>query len=116
MRLVLGAALAAMAISTPASAAEFQDAIRSDMPQLMSLYRELHAHPELSNREERTARVVAEHLRALGLEPTVEVGGGHPPQVRHPVTYSVSTPVPPTAPPALGEHDDEIRRWLADDT
>lgn len=54
--------------------------------------------------------------RALGLEPTVDVGGGHPPQVRHPVTYSVTTPVPPTAPPALGEHDDEIRRWLADDT
>ena len=31
--------------------------------------RDFHAHPELSNREERTAKVVAQHLRALGLEP-----------------------------------------------
>src|SRR3546814_18355527 len=30
--------------------------------------RDFHAHPELSNREERTAGKVAEHLRALGLE------------------------------------------------
>jgi len=54
--------------------------------------------------------------RALGLDPTVEVGDGHPAQVRHPVTYSLSTPVTPTAPPRLGQHDDEIRRWLADET
>ncbi|MDN5780977.1 MAG: amidohydrolase, partial [Luteimonas sp.] len=31
--------------------------------------RDFHAHPELSNREERTSAKVAEHLRALGLEP-----------------------------------------------
>ncbi len=31
--------------------------------------RDFHQHPELSNREERTAAKVAEHLRALGLEP-----------------------------------------------
>ncbi|HVI59478.1 MAG TPA: amidohydrolase [Luteimonas sp.] len=31
--------------------------------------RDFHAHPELSNREERTAAKVAEHLRALGLAP-----------------------------------------------
>jgi amidohydrolase len=30
--------------------------------------RDLHQHPELSNREVRTASVVAEHLKALGLE------------------------------------------------
>jgi amidohydrolase len=30
--------------------------------------RELHQHPELSNREERTGKLVAERLRALGLE------------------------------------------------
>ncbi len=51
----------------------------------------------------------------LGLEPTVDVGPGHPPQVRHPITYSRSQVVPPTAPPGLGEHDDQIRRWLATD-
>ena len=31
--------------------------------------RDFHQHPELSNREERTAAKVAEHLRALGLKP-----------------------------------------------
>jgi amidohydrolase len=35
--------------------------------------RDLHQHPELSNREFRTAGVVAEHLRALGLEVTTEI-------------------------------------------
>jgi amidohydrolase len=35
--------------------------------QLVAQRRDFHMHPELSNREERTARVVAERLRALGL-------------------------------------------------
>ena len=37
--------------------------------------RDIHAHPELSNREVRTAQVVAEHLRSLGLE--VRTGVAH---------------------------------------
>jgi amidohydrolase len=37
--------------------------------------RDIHAHPELSNREFRTAALVAEHLRSLGLE--VETGIAH---------------------------------------
>jgi amidohydrolase len=37
--------------------------------------RDLHAHPELGNREHRTAEVVAAHLRALGLE--VQTGVAH---------------------------------------
>src|SRR5918912_2137970 len=36
--------------------------------QLVAQLRDFHMHPELSNREERTSRVVAERLRALGLE------------------------------------------------
>src|SRR5689334_4292929 len=35
---------------------------------LVEQRRDFHMHPELSNREERTARVVAERLRALGLD------------------------------------------------
>jgi len=30
--------------------------------------RDIHEHPELSNRETRTAELVAQHLRSLGLE------------------------------------------------
>lgn len=36
--------------------------------QLIAQRRDFHMHPELSNREERTSRIVAERLRALGLE------------------------------------------------
>lgn len=35
---------------------------------LISLRRDFHTYPELSNREERTSRIVAEELRRLGLE------------------------------------------------
>lgn len=55
-----------------------------------------------------------ELAQALGLEPTVPVGDSAPPQIRHPVTYS-STPVTTyLPPPLLGEHSDDVRRWLAD--
>lgn len=50
----------------------------------------------------------------LGLRPTLDLPAPHPPQIRHPVTYSRSATRVPTPPPALGEHDDQVRRWLAD--
>ena len=37
--------------------------------------RDIHAHPELSNQEYRTAAMVAEHLRKLGLDVKTGVGG-----------------------------------------
>ncbi|XVX21104.1 CaiB/BaiF CoA transferase family protein [Actinomycetota bacterium] len=56
-----------------------------------------------------------ERARELGLEPTVDVGEGHPAQVRHAVTYSRSELRTPTAPPTLGQHTDQVRQWLADE-
>ena len=38
-------------------------------PQIVNWRRDLHQHPELGNHEVRTAQLVADHLRALGLEP-----------------------------------------------
>ena len=38
------------------------------MSKVVTWRRDIHQHPELSNRETRTAKVVADHLRALGLE------------------------------------------------
>lgn len=49
----------------------------------------------------------------LGLEPRVPVGEGQPDQVRHPITYSDTPVTTYHAPPRLGEHSDEIRRWLS---
>src|SRR5690349_3323572 len=37
-------------------------------PQLVAQRRDFHMHPELSNREERTSKIVADKLRALGLD------------------------------------------------
>ncbi|MCX5441907.1 amidohydrolase [Streptomyces sp. NBC_00063] len=45
------------------------------LPGLMALYEDLHAHPELSFQEFRTAGVVAERLREQGWEVTEGVGG-----------------------------------------
>jgi hippurate hydrolase len=44
------------------------------MTDLDALYRDLHSHPELSFAEHRTAGLVAEHLRALGLDVTTGIG------------------------------------------
>ncbi|MDE2259901.1 MAG: amidohydrolase, partial [Betaproteobacteria bacterium] len=41
--------------------------------QLIHWRRDLHRHPELSNREFRTAALVARHLQTLGLEVQTEV-------------------------------------------
>ena len=44
------------------------------MPQLMTLYRDLHAHPELSMQEVRTPALLAPEMRKLGFEVTEHVG------------------------------------------
>jgi amidohydrolase len=43
-------------------------------PQTIAWRRDLHQHPELSNRETRTAKIIADHLRSLGLEVQEGVG------------------------------------------
>ena len=48
---------------------------RAVVPRVIEWRRDLHQHPELSNREFRTAALVAEHLEALGLE--VRTGVAH---------------------------------------
>ena len=65
---------AVMALPAPVSAAALSDAIRADMPQLMTLYRELHADPELSMQEVRTPAKLAPMLRKLGFEVTEHMG------------------------------------------
>ena len=69
MRHLLLAALAATT-SLPASAADPQvEAMAATVDaKVLAWRRDLHQHPELGNREVRTARQVAEHLRALGFD------------------------------------------------
>src|SRR5687768_1190009 len=74
MKLKLALAVALLMAATSAPAATLADAIRADMPQLMTLYRDLHAHPELSMQEARTSAKLAPELKKLGFEVTEKVG------------------------------------------
>jgi amidohydrolase len=44
------------------------------LPNLESIYKDIHSHPELSMQENRTAGIAADHLRAAGYEVTTGVG------------------------------------------
>ncbi|MFC5578898.1 amidohydrolase [Lysobacter niabensis] len=74
-RLVLpftGALLALSALPVHAQSAqrpEVAAAAKAEQAKLVAWRRDFHQNPELSNREQRTAAKVAEHLRALGLKP-----------------------------------------------
>ena len=59
----------------PLDAGALAEAISGDMPDLIALYRDLHANPELSMEEVRTAALLAERMRQLGFEVTEGVGG-----------------------------------------
>jgi amidohydrolase len=49
-------------------------AIGALLPELETIYKDLHQHPELSMQEFRTASLVAERMKTLGYEVTAEVG------------------------------------------
>jgi amidohydrolase len=69
--MLLGAAIPAGAdedLPATRRMARIAQAAEAVRPKLIELRRDFHQHPELSNREERTAGVVAEKLRALGLD------------------------------------------------
>nr|WP_256681212.1 M20/M25/M40 family metallo-hydrolase [Pseudomonas sp. IC_126] len=42
-------------------------------PQLIEWRRDIHQHPELGEQETRTAKLVADHLKSLGLEVTTDI-------------------------------------------
>jgi amidohydrolase len=69
--LLLSAAASAQSQSPIPAAVE--TSIQGVEPRLISWRRDIHQHPELGNREFRTAELVATHLRSLGLEVTTGV-------------------------------------------
>jgi len=62
------AVLAFAAAATAAPDAEIRAAADALVPALVETRRDIHRHPELGNREFRTGKLVAERLRALGLD------------------------------------------------
>ncbi|MFJ5921061.1 amidohydrolase [Kitasatospora sp. NPDC092948] len=64
-----------MTATVPAPATELLAGLAGRVPGLRALYEDLHAHPELSFQEVRTAGIVAEQLRAQNWAVTEQVGG-----------------------------------------
>jgi len=52
-----------------------QEAAEANREDLIEMRRDFHMHPELSGQEIRTSGIVAQRLRALGLEVRTDVGG-----------------------------------------
>jgi hippurate hydrolase len=73
--LSIAAALAGAALSlAPAGADPLADQVKGDLPSLMAIYRDLHANPELSMQETRSAGILAAEARKAGFEVTTGVG------------------------------------------
>ena len=72
-----GAAVLALAVSgaMPAAAQALRGEVAEQMPSLMAIYKDLHAHPELSFMEVRSAGILAAEARKLGFKVTEKVGG-----------------------------------------
>lgn len=63
-----------LAARSPQGASSIAASAAALLPKLIEIRRDLHMHPELSNREERTSRVVAERLRSIaGIEVRTQV-------------------------------------------
>lgn len=74
--LLLAAVIAAPAAAQSPLAAEIDRRAKEVEPQVVAWRRDFHQNPELSNREQRTGKVVADYLRSLGME------------VRYPVAHT----------------------------
>src|SRR6185437_3571294 len=73
----LGAILPAQAraeLDVSALKSAISASVDRDYPQLDTLYKDLHAHPELAFQEVKTAAKLAAQMRAIGFEVTENVG------------------------------------------
>ncbi|MEX0960002.1 MAG: amidohydrolase [Burkholderiales bacterium] len=74
-RFIVAAALAAALPANADLRTELDTLAKQVEPRVIEWRRDIHQHPELGNREFRTAGIVAEHLQSLGLE--VRTGVAH---------------------------------------
>ncbi|MFM5929543.1 MAG: amidohydrolase [Novosphingobium sp.] len=73
-RIAASAAAIAAAFASTAQAQSIADQVSKDLPGLMDIYRDLHANPELSFQEVRSAKIMADAARKAGFEVTEGVG------------------------------------------
>src|SRR5436305_8880658 len=62
------------AVNVLAQQPAIQQSVESELPSCLSIYKDIHSHPELSGREEHTSALVAKELRAAGCEVTENFG------------------------------------------
>ena len=72
--LLIGSASSTYALDN-AALTDIQARVSAIESRMIGWRRDIHRHPELSNQEQRTAALVAAHLRKLGLEVKTGVGG-----------------------------------------
>ena len=72
---ILWTSAAALALAVPAAAQTLGGEVQKQMPSLMAIYKDLHANPELSFMEVRSAGILAAEARKLGFDVTEKVGG-----------------------------------------
>jgi amidohydrolase len=72
--IVMAIPAAASAAGGGITSAQLDAAVKAIEPKTIEWRRDFHAHPELSNREVRTAEQIAKQLRALGIETRTGVG------------------------------------------
>ena len=66
--LLFAAELPTSAQQTPQQLAD------AELPSLLTIYKDIHTHPELSTQEQRTAALLAKELKAAGCDVTENVG------------------------------------------
>src|SRR5438093_13078363 len=66
--LSLAVALTSFAQQTPQQIAD------AELPSLLTIYKDIHTHPELSTQEQRTSALLAKELKAIGCHVTENVG------------------------------------------
>jgi amidohydrolase len=54
----------------------------AELPSLLSIYKDIHSHPELSTKEQRTSALLAKELKAVGCDVTENVGKYEKPNQR----------------------------------
>src|SRR6267378_1375547 len=65
-----------LAQRTPQSLAD------AELPSLLTIYKDIHTHPELSGHEERTATLIAKELRTSGCQVTEHLGKYENPKLK----------------------------------
>jgi amidohydrolase len=66
-------AVAALLSAAPANAEALRDAVSADIPSLITIYRDLHAHPELGFQETRSSAILAAEAKRLGFTVTTGI-------------------------------------------